>query len=101
MDIEDVAETTGGVEDIPPFRASSADEVSTTPRKKYSVEEDGDDIYSQANAGRPGFTKNDQKDMYRMGKTQEFRVRPLTWHLGLQKLKKFFFQARERQRIAS
>jgi hypothetical protein len=33
-----------------------------------------DDIYSRVNPPRPGFTKNDQKDMYRMGKIQEFRV---------------------------
>jgi hypothetical protein len=37
----------------------------------------GDDIYSQANPPRPGFTKYDQKDMYRMGKIQEFQVSSL------------------------
>jgi hypothetical protein len=57
------------------FRSSST-EVSKT---KYSLdgivdENADDDIYSQANPPRPGFTKSDQKDMYRMGKVQEFRV---------------------------
>lgn len=33
-----------------------------------------DDIYSRANPPRPGFTKSDQKDMYRMGKIQELKV---------------------------
>lgn len=39
--------------------------------------EDGDgkdDVYSQANPARPGFTKSDQKDMWRMGKIQELKV---------------------------
>jgi hypothetical protein len=62
-------------EDKNEFRSSST-EVSKT---KYSL--DGvveanadDDIYSRVNPPRPGFTKSDQKDMYRMGKIQEFRV---------------------------
>lgn len=51
------------------------------PSKQYSVDgiedNDGaDDVYSQANPPRPGFTKSDQKDMYRMGKLQELKVRP-------------------------
>jgi hypothetical protein len=54
------------------FETSSA-EVS---KSKYSLDnEAGDDIYSQANPSRPGFTKHDQKDMYRLGKVQELRVR--------------------------
>ena len=62
------------------FQISSTD-VSKTSKTKYSSiygVEDGDaidDIYCQANPPRPGFTKYDQKDMYRMGKVQEFRVR--------------------------
>jgi hypothetical protein len=65
----------GDLADKSEFRSSST-EVSKT---KYSldgvIDENADgDIYSRANAPRPGFTKNDQKDMYRMGKTQEFRV---------------------------
>jgi amino acid transporter len=53
--------------------------------KQYSVDgiedNDGaDDVYSQANPPRPGFTKSDQKDMYRMGKLQELKrnYRPLS-----------------------
>ena len=40
--------------------------------------EDGDsadDVYSRANPARPGFTKSDQRDMWRMGKVQELKVR--------------------------
>lgn len=55
------------------------------PSKQYSVDgiedNDGaDDVYSQANPPRPGFTKSDQKDMYRMGKLQELKrnYRPLS-----------------------
>jgi len=38
----------------------------------------GDDVYSQANPLRPGFTKRDQRDMWRMGKVQELKVSNLT-----------------------
>lgn len=37
--------------------------------------EAADDVYSRANPTRPGFTKTDQKDMWRMGKVQELKVR--------------------------
>ena len=49
-------------------------------KPRYSVEdgaddnEAGDDVYSRANPPRAGFTKADQKDMYRMGKVQELKV---------------------------
>lgn len=33
-----------------------------------------DDVYSQANPCREGFTKADQKHMYRLGKVQELKV---------------------------
>jgi hypothetical protein len=64
------------VSDKPQLNASSTD-VSKT---KYSLDgvddgEGGDDIYAQANPARPGFTKSDQKDMWRMGRIQEFKVR--------------------------
>ena len=41
---------------------------------------DADDVYSRANPARPGFTKSDQKDMWRMGKVQELKrsYRPLS-----------------------
>ena len=76
--IHEVADTTGGEEDKPQFRTSSTD-VSKNSKTKYSLDgvDDADavdDVYSRANPPRPGFTKNDQKDMYRMGKIQEFRV---------------------------
>jgi hypothetical protein len=76
--IHDAPNTIGGVEDKPQFRTSSTD-VSKTSQSKYGLDgvddtDAADDIYSRANAPRPGFTKNDQKDMYRMGKLQEFRV---------------------------
>lgn len=35
-----------------------------------------DDVYSQANPPREGFTKADQKHMYRLGKVQELKVCP-------------------------
>jgi hypothetical protein len=79
--IHEAPNTSGVLEDKPAFQTSSTD-VSKTSKVKYSLDgvEDADptyDVYSRANAPRPGFTKNDQKDMYRMGKIQEFRVR---WH---------------------
>lgn len=64
------------VSDKPQLHSSSSD-ISKT---KYSLDgvndgEAGDDIYDQANPSRPGFTKSDQKDMWRMGRIQEFKVR--------------------------
>lgn len=35
-----------------------------------------DDVFSRANPARPGFTKSDQRDMWRMGKVQELKVCP-------------------------
>lgn len=56
------------------FQTSST-EVSKTKYELDGVDDEaGDDIYSEANPSRPGFTKHDQKDMYRMGKIQELRV---------------------------
>jgi hypothetical protein len=77
-DLGQVANATGAVGDKPEFQTSSID-VSKTSKIKDSFDgiEDGDpadDVYSRANPSRPGFTKNDQKDMYRMGKLQEFKV---------------------------
>ena len=71
-------ETTSDMVDKPGFHTSTSD-ISKTSKTKYSIDgiEEGDaveDVYSQANPARPGFTKHDQKDMYRMGKIQEFRV---------------------------
>lgn len=48
-------------------------------QSNYTVDgmEEGDaadDVYSRANPARPGFTKSDQKDMWRMGKVQELKV---------------------------
>ena len=56
------------------LHASSLDDV---------VDESGDDIYSQANPARPGFTKSDQKDMWRMGRIQEFKVSGQLIRFGL------------------
>jgi hypothetical protein len=74
-----VANTTGAVDDKPEFRSLSINVIKTSKTKDSPDGiEDGDaadDIYSRANAPRPGFTKNDQKDMYRMGKIQELKVR--------------------------
>jgi hypothetical protein len=58
--------------------ASSTD-VSKTSKAMYNVDgiEESDNVYHRANAAnpaRPGFTKEDQKDMYRMGKVQELKV---------------------------
>lgn len=76
--INEATNPTGAVDDKPEFRTSSTD-VSKTSKVKYSLDgvddaQATDDIYSQANRPRPGFTKADQKDMYRMGKIQEFKV---------------------------
>ena len=76
--IHDAPDALGGVEDKPQFATSSTDVSKSS--QKYGLDgvddvDATDDIYSRANAPRPGFTKNDQKDMYRMGKLQEFRVR--------------------------
>jgi len=78
-------EITSDMIDKPGFHTSTSD-ISKTSRAKYSIDhiEEGDaveDVYSHANPARPGFTKYDQKDMYRMGKIQEFRVSYLDWHL--------------------
>lgn len=75
----DIANTSGAADDKPEFRTPSID-ASKTPEAKYRLdgaedEEATDDVYSRANPPRPGFTKNDQRDMYRMGKLQEFKVR--------------------------
>lgn len=48
-------------------------------KARYSLDgmgenEAGDDVYDRANPARPGFTKSDQRDMYRMGKIQELKV---------------------------
>ena len=77
-----LANTTGAVGNTPGFRTASID--ASKPSKGEEGPggiEDGDaadDVCSRANAPRPGFTKNDQKDMYRMGKIQELRVRCAT-----------------------
>jgi hypothetical protein len=76
-DAPEVATGTGiEVSDKPAVHSSLSD-VSKT---KYSIDgvddgEAGEDIYDQANPSRPGFTKSDQKDMWRMGRVQEFKVR--------------------------
>ena len=62
---------------------SSSLELPKGNAPNYSIDgvEDGDnveDIYSKANPARPGFTKYDQKDMYRMGKIQRLRVSRFT-----------------------
>jgi hypothetical protein len=69
--------TASGIEvhDKPAVHSS----LSDVSREKYTLDgvddgEAGDDIYSQANPARPGFTKSDQKDMWRMGRVQEFKV---------------------------
>ncbi|KAF2007964.1 GABA permease [Amniculicola lignicola CBS 123094] len=59
----------------------SAVEVHKTKSSFDIIEDrDVDDVYSRANPGRKGFTKYDQKDMWRMGKVQELRrsYRPLS-----------------------
>jgi hypothetical protein len=51
-------------------------DMSTTmndPEKEPGAQRD--DVYSQANPPREGFTKADQKHMYRLGKVQELKVR--------------------------
>ena len=53
---------------------SSSMEVNKT-RASFDGVEDADDVYSRANPSRPGFTRSDQKDMWRMGKLQELKVR--------------------------
>lgn len=74
--IHEATKMDGEVETKPQFQASSTD-VSKTNYGLDGIDDTdaADDIYARANPPRPGFTKNDQKDMYRMGKIQEFRVR--------------------------
>jgi amino acid transporter len=75
------AELAGDIAKETEYRTSST-EVSKTKYSLDGVEEgEGDnDIYARANPPRPGFTKFDQKDMYRMGKIQELKrnYRPLS-----------------------
>ncbi|KAF2204121.1 amino acid transporter [Delitschia confertaspora ATCC 74209] len=66
-------------------KAEPASSLVDVSKGRYSIDgvEDGDaadDIYSRVNPARPGFTKHDQKDMYRMGKIQELKrnYRPLS-----------------------
>ena len=57
---------------------TSSSRVSKTKYSLGGVDDDNvaNDLYSEAYAGpHDGFTKHDQKDMYRMGKIQELRVR--------------------------
>ena len=66
-------------EDKPDHRGSSTESTSKGFKAQYTVDgvddtEAAEDVYSRANPSRPGFTKFDQKDMYRMGKIQEFKV---------------------------
>jgi hypothetical protein len=58
---------------------------SSNAAKVYSIDrvENGDNIeddYSKANPSRPGFTRHDQKDMYRMGKTQRLQASLETYY---------------------
>lgn len=61
--------------DVKPEFQNSVTEAS----QKYSLGcvdggEAADNVYNAANPSQPGFTKHDQRDMYRMGKIQEFKV---------------------------
>ena len=74
----------GDIDAKPGFENS----VSEDLKQKYSLDcvnvdddEAADHVYNAANPSQPGFTKFDQRDMYRMGKIQEFKVRCAgNWH---------------------
>jgi hypothetical protein len=70
-----VETTNGGLEGKPPSHSFSPEisKMNSSVDSGDQVNAD-DDIYARANAPQPGFTKNDQRDMYRMGKIQQFRV---------------------------
>lgn len=62
-----------------PSHESVAAQTPHDLSKKYSIDkiENGDSVneeYWKANPANVGFTKHDQKDMYRMGKTQKLQV---------------------------
>jgi len=67
---------------VEPNDNSEAQDSSITSKKvEYTLDgmEEGDatdDVYSRANPAKPGFTKSDQRDMWRMGKVQELKVCP-------------------------
>jgi hypothetical protein len=75
---EEILEVTSELDFKSYFQGSSTDSPKDeTTKYRLDTVEDGetvDDIYSRANPARPGFTKHDQKDMYRMGKIQKFQV---------------------------
>jgi hypothetical protein len=53
------------------------DSANETPKKDDSdraIEEEVGEAYSEVGHSRPGFTKLDRRDMYRMGKIQELKV---------------------------
>jgi hypothetical protein len=53
------------------------DSANETPKKDDSdraIEEEGGEAYGEVGHSRPGFTKLDRRDMYRMGKIQELKV---------------------------
>lgn len=39
-----------------------------------SSDEAAEDVYARANAPRPGFTRGDMRDMWRLGRVQELKV---------------------------
>ena len=60
------------------------DDFSTTPEKQVAIvtmDDDSDNVFSPEEwaeldeVAKVGFTKHDQRDMQRMGKKQQFRVR--------------------------
>jgi hypothetical protein len=53
------------------------DSAIETPKRENAgqvSEEEAGEAYSEVGHARPGFTKLDRRDMYRMGKIQELRV---------------------------
>jgi hypothetical protein len=53
------------------------DSANEAPKKDDSdraIEEEVGEAYSEVGHSRPGFTKLDRRDMYRMGKIQELKV---------------------------
>lgn len=69
--------------DVPVFSEHSKDRTVFGTIDQVENGDIVENVFSKANPARPGFTRHDQKDMYRMGKTQRLQVQ-LTISLLLQ-----------------
>lgn len=83
---------TAAMANIPEVIAGDSPVFSEKPQLQSSTNEEleaGTDVYSQANPARPGFTKSDQQDMWRMGRIQELKVSQHRMQFDPNKLESF------------